>query len=95
MNTQAPMPTVDPLLEFRLTQAEAHIAKQDEIISKLEDLIRQNRAENDAKIQEIKDHSDAQERSRMLWGISTLGSIVMTMGFVLWNYRAVIFKGDP
>lgn len=93
MNTQAPMPTVDPLLEFRLTQAEAHIAKQDELIKKLEDEVRENRAHYENNIKELKDQSEARERNRLLWGISSLGTLVMLMGGVIWHYRAVIFRG--
>ncbi|QFT81155.1 hypothetical protein FIU89_11095 [Roseovarius sp. THAF27] len=35
----------------------------------------------------------AQERKQLLAGISFLGAVIITLGSVLWSYRAVIFKG--
>lgn len=93
MNEPVSFQTSDPILEFRLTQAEKHMAKQDEEMTKLEEEIRANRVFYETKMQEMKDAYDKQERSRLMWGISSLGSLVMLMGGVLWTYRGVIFKG--
>jgi hypothetical protein len=33
------------------------------------------------------------ERSKLLWGVMALGSVVMALGGVIWTYRNVIFRG--
>ena len=93
MTSVAPLAPADPLLEFRLSKAEEHIAEQERHIKILEEMVRDNRMHNDNKIQEIRDHYEKQERNRLMWGISSLGSLVILLGGVLWSYRAVIFKG--
>lgn len=35
----------------------------------------------------------ALERKQLLWGITFLGGIIMTLGSVIWSYRGVIFRG--
>ena len=43
-----------------------------------------------------RDHErQALERKQLLWGITFLGGIIVTLGSVLWNYRTVIFRGQP
>ena len=88
-----PMPTVDPLMEFRLVTAEQHIKEITDQNKALEIAIRENRAHYDQKIQEIKDYSEAVERNRLKWGISTLGTLVSVLVAIVWNYRGAIFKG--
>lgn len=36
--------------------------------------------------------SEDRERSRLKAGIGALGTLVLTLGTVLWSYRGVIFK---
>lgn len=43
-------------------------------------------------LKEFKEEEQAMEKKRLLWGISVLGSVIMTLGAVIWSYRAVIFK---
>lgn len=33
------------------------------------------------------------ERKQLLYGVTFLGGIIMTLGSVIWSYRGVIFKG--
>lgn len=35
---------------------------------------------------------EAREKKRLMTGISILGSVVLTLAGVIWNYRSVIFK---
>lgn len=32
------------------------------------------------------------EHKRLLWGVTSLGSVVMALGGIIWAYRSVIFK---
>lgn len=90
---QIPVPLpVDRLIEFRLTQAEKHIAKQDEQIHQLEHEIRENRSYYQNCIQEMKDNHEAERRSQLKWGISSLGTLVTILIGIVWNYRTSIFK---
>jgi hypothetical protein len=88
------MPPIDPLLDFRMKHLERLTIEQAEHIKQLENSVRENRSYYDKRIQEIKDHYEEQERSRLMWGISSLGSLVMLLVGIVWNYRAVIFKGS-
>lgn len=36
----------------------------------------------------------AMERKQLVWGITFLGGIIMTLAGVIWSYRGVIFKGS-
>ena len=68
-------------LLYRLEQAEKQIATQNTHIDLLE-----------TKLQTMKDEAAKREKKRLLWGIGALGSVVMALGALLWNYRSVIFK---
>ncbi len=74
---------LDPLTEFRLKHIEAELLKQEDEIKTLEN-----------KNRDLKEFIVKQERSRLKWGISSLGSLVMLLGSILWSYRSVIFKGN-
>lgn len=37
----------------------------------------------------------AQEQKQLLYGISFLGGIILTLFGVIWNFRGVIFRGQP
>jgi|AntAceMinimDraft_13_1070369.scaffolds.fasta_scaffold169956_1 hypothetical protein len=69
------------LLEYRLQQTEAKIVSQEQHIDRLEALIA------DMKLEAAK-----REEKRLLWGIGALGSVVMTLGTIIWSYRSFIFK---
>ncbi|WP_428516261.1 hypothetical protein [Roseovarius sp.] len=70
-------------------------------------LLRYKVDEQSREIRELRDHVEklekraverdqersAQERKQLLAGISFLGAVIITLGSVLWSYRAVIFKG--
>lgn len=43
-------------------------------------------------LKEFKEEEQERERKRLLWGISSLGAVIFTLGGVIWSYRAVIFK---
>lgn len=73
------------LLEFRLTQAEEHIEKN-------EALIKEMREEYQKGIQELKDAHEQEKRSQLKWGVSALGSLVTIFGGIIWAYRSVIFR---
>ncbi|MEC7763402.1 MAG: hypothetical protein VX874_15980 [Pseudomonadota bacterium] len=47
-----------------------------------------------AKINEREQERQAEERKRLLAGISFLGSIILALFGVIWAYRAVIFQGS-
>lgn len=83
----------DPLIEFRLKNLETLNIAQDEVIRQLQAELRDNKTHYDLKIQEIKTHYEAQERSRLRWGISSLGTLVSILLGIVWTYRGVIFKG--
>ena len=55
-------------------------------------------AEHIASIDRRNDERDqersALERKQLLWGITFLGGIIITLGGVIWSYRGVIFKGQ-
>lgn len=46
----------------------------------------------DKELKEFREEEQALEKKRLLWGISVLGSVIMTLGAVIWSYRSVIFK---
>lgn len=49
----------------------------------------------DSLTKELQDARDAEaqkEQKALMWGISTLGTFVLLLGGVVWNYRGVIFK---
>lgn len=54
-------------------------------------------ADEIAKIERRNEERDreraALERTQLIWGITFLGGIIMTLGTVIWSYRSVIFKG--
>lgn len=70
-------------------------------------LLRYRVDEQSREIRELKDHVDAlekraverdrersaQERKQLMAGISFLGAVIITLGSLIWSYRAVIFKG--
>ena len=59
-------------------------------------LYRLDRAE--AEIRELHEEMErrsAEEKKRLMWGISVLGGAVLTLAGVIWNWRSVIFKGTP
>lgn len=41
------------------------------------------------------DRREKEEKSRLLWGIAVLGSAVLTLAGVIWNWRSVIIRGSP
>jgi len=82
----------NPLVEFRLLKAESELLDQQKHIKELEKMIRENRTFYERKMQEMTSYYEAQERSRLKWGISTLGTLVTILIGVVWNYRGVIFK---
>jgi hypothetical protein len=82
----------NPLVEFRLLKAESELLDQQKHIKELEEMIRENRTFYERKMQEMTSYYEAQERSRLKWGISTLGTLVTILIGVVWNYRSVIFK---
>lgn len=69
------------ILEYRLAQAEGKIIQMGETMQGLE-----------KRLQNLKEDEDRRERSQLLWGISALGAVVMTLGSVLWSYRGDIFR---
>lgn len=90
---QIPVPLpVDRLIEFRLSQAEKHIEEQEKHIKVLEDTVRENRTYYQTCIQELKDSHEAERRSQLKWGISSLGTLVTILIGIVWNYRTSIFK---
>ena len=44
------------------------------------------------ELHDFKEKEDQLEKKRLLWGISSLGTIIMALGSILWAYRGVIFK---
>lgn len=55
----------------------------------LRDHLQNVEARNERRDQERADL----ERKQLLWGIMFLGSVIMSLGGVIWSYRAVIFRG--
>jgi len=45
------------------------------------------------EVEETEAKRQREEKRRLTTGISVLGSIVLTLFGVIWNYRAVIFPG--
>lgn len=73
----------DEILLYRLSQAEKHIAEQAADIERL-----------NTKLNEMRIQDAAREKKQLMWGITTLGAVVMTLGGVLWAYRGIIFRGS-
>ena len=72
----------DPSLSgYRLEQAE----------KKIEELANHCAALQKQLI-DLEKHEAERETKRLMWGVSTLGAVVMTLGGIIWSYRAVIFK---
>ena len=46
----------------------------------------------EAELKAFKAAEEELERKRLTWGITALGSVVLTLGGVIWAYRGVIFK---
>lgn len=46
----------------------------------------------ETELKRLEDETDELERKRLKWGITALGTIVMTLGGIIWQYRSVIFK---
>ncbi|MBY6113282.1 hypothetical protein KUW09_04915 [Mameliella alba] len=67
--------------EYRLLQAEKQLEAQAGQIDALK-----------AEIAEVRHAEEERERKRLVWGISSLGSILMILAGVIWSYRGVIFK---
>ncbi len=67
-------------------------------VSQLEKLVQDQAAEL-AAIEERNAQRDreraAQEQKQLLYGISFLGGIILTLFGVIWNFRGVIFRGQP
>ena len=66
---------------YRLEQAEKHIEETEAHIVEL-----------NKKFEEREIERHKQEKKNLIWGIIFLGSIVTSLGGILWNYRGVIFK---
>lgn len=45
-----------------------------------------------AKVEKLEKEVEDQEHRRLKWGVGALGSVVLTLGSVLWSYRSEIFK---
>lgn len=71
----------DGVISLRLELAEQSIKEQDAEISDLR-----------KEIAAVRANEEARERKRLLYGISTLGTVAMALFGVIWNYRSVIFK---
>jgi len=81
-DTKSDKPMTGPdILLYRLTQAESKLSEQDAELKALQ-----------KKVEMYERRHEEQEKKRLLWGIGALGSVVMTLGSVIWTYRAVIFK---
>ncbi len=80
------------LLVYRLAQAEEHIEKQDVEMETLRNNLSEIKKQNEESITQIKLDAEKREKNRLLWGIGALGAVVSTMGTIIWQYRAMIFK---
>ena len=67
---------------YRISELERQIKVQADEIAQIE---RRNEERDAARV--------AMERKQLLWGITFLGGVIMTLGTVIWSYRSVIFKG--
>lgn len=70
------------LTEYRLAEAEKSIEAQQQEISSLRDTLQKMQAD-----------SAERERKRLLWGITSLGAVLMTMSGVLWQHLGTIIGG--
>lgn len=43
-------------------------------------------------VESMRIEAQEMERKRLLWGVTSLGSVVMALGGIIWAYRSVIFK---
>lgn len=43
-------------------------------------------------LEEFEKAVEAREKKRLMTGISVLGSIVLSLVGIIWNYRSIIFK---
>lgn len=82
------------LIEFRLEKAEQHIEENEVLIRRLESKLQEDREYYRAALQKFKDETAADKKSQLIWGVSSLGSLVMILAGIIWSYRAVIFKGS-
>ena len=71
----------ETVMEVKLAAAQEDIRRLAQDVKDLE-----------GEIRRVEKQEAARERARLLWGISALGTVVMTLGALIWNYRAVIFK---
>lgn len=49
-------------------------------------------AELDAELEQLREEAKAREHERLKWGVGALGSVVLMLGAVIWQYRSAIFK---
>ena len=61
----------------------------EQTVTKLTGELKQVEDRNEARDRE----RAAMERKQLVWGITFLGGIIMTLAGVIWSYRGVIFKG--
>lgn len=72
------------------TALTAEAARNPELLAYRLQLLEQLVADQAEKIEALQ----KQETSKLRWGLGALGSIVLTLGGVIWTYRAVIFRGS-
>ena len=71
------------ILELKLTRQEAEIAELKRHVVQID---AERRADAEKRVLE--------ERKRMTAAMLALGSVILTLGGVIWSYREVIFRGD-
>lgn len=75
---------MDELLAYRVEKLETLVSEQAKELAAIES----RNAERDAE-------RDKKERNQLIAGILFLGGVITTLATVIWNYRSVIFKGNP
>lgn len=69
------------IVDYRLQQLEKAISDINESIGELK-----------KDLHDFKEEERERERKRLLWGISSLGTLLTVTVGVIWSYRGVIFR---
>lgn len=81
------------LLEYRITELERRLEAQFTRFERTTEEQEKQIKILEEKITKRENERDVEEKKKLIWGISFLGSIILSLLGIIWNFRSAIFKG--